>query len=352
MVAEARAIRRRMLEDAERRRGALVTELARVRAEIDAAIAALTRVAEPDARGPNAATHSDPTDGGEHEPARVGALFDALRADAPSPAPSPPPPKPAAPAAATEPSPVEADPPAVDDAPRVPAAPPAAQTPADRIRRRRDALLEPLVPEVVRVSKRLLQDEQNSLLDAARRAADATIPHVSCPNTCASATRGRPSSRRRSTPPTSAVAPRRERQDASRARRGVSWSSSPRSWSHRCASVSSPPSRASSARARTSRRTSCNERSDPRSERGTASGARSISSAMWRTCSRPPTPVACTTRPRPLAMLEWVPADPGRCPDCDDNALEPTLKGKAFPTGQQHPPAHPGCRCLVVPMEA
>ena len=49
--------------------------------------------------------------------------------------------------------------------------------------------------------------------------------------------------------------------------------------------------------------------------------------------------------------LRWVPADPGRCPDCDDNALEPTLKGATFPTGQQHPPAHPGCRCLLVPLE-
>jgi hypothetical protein len=53
----------------------------------------------------------------------------------------------------------------------------------------------------------------------------------------------------------------------------------------------------------------------------------------------------------PAAMLRWIPADPGQCPDCDDNALEPTLKGKAFPTGQPHPPAHPGCRCLVVPSD-
>jgi hypothetical protein len=50
-------------------------------------------------------------------------------------------------------------------------------------------------------------------------------------------------------------------------------------------------------------------------------------------------------------MLQWVPAHEGRCPDCDDNALEPTVKGEAFPTGQLHPPAHPGCRCLLVPAE-
>jgi DivIVA domain-containing protein len=48
------------------------------------------------------------------------------------------------------------------------------------------------------------------------------------------------------------------------------------------------------------------------------------------------------------ARLRWVPARVGKCPDCDDNALEPTTRGEPFPTGQQYPPAHPGCRCLLV----
>jgi len=48
------------------------------------------------------------------------------------------------------------------------------------------------------------------------------------------------------------------------------------------------------------------------------------------------------------AQLRWVPARLGKCPDCDDNALEPTARGQAFPTGQPYPPAHPGCRCLLV----
>jgi hypothetical protein len=48
------------------------------------------------------------------------------------------------------------------------------------------------------------------------------------------------------------------------------------------------------------------------------------------------------------ARLRWVAASIGKCPDCDDNALEPTVKGSDFPTGQPHPPAHPGCRCLLV----
>lgn len=52
------------------------------------------------------------------------------------------------------------------------------------------------------------------------------------------------------------------------------------------------------------------------------------------------------------ALLLWIPTAEGRCPDCDDNALEPTAKGAVFPTGQALPPAHPGCRCLVAPGEA
>lgn len=49
-------------------------------------------------------------------------------------------------------------------------------------------------------------------------------------------------------------------------------------------------------------------------------------------------------------MLRWVVDDGGPCPDCDDNALAGAVrKGEAYPTGQLHPPAHIGCRCLLVP---
>ena len=52
------------------------------------------------------------------------------------------------------------------------------------------------------------------------------------------------------------------------------------------------------------------------------------------------------------AQLEWV-AVPGTgdapCPDCEDNGLNGSQRpGEAFPTGHAHPPAHPGCRCLLV----
>lgn len=51
--------------------------------------------------------------------------------------------------------------------------------------------------------------------------------------------------------------------------------------------------------------------------------------------------------------FRWLVDDGGTpCPDCDDNALAgPTATGEAFPTGDLYPPAHPGCRCLAVPLE-
>jgi hypothetical protein len=50
------------------------------------------------------------------------------------------------------------------------------------------------------------------------------------------------------------------------------------------------------------------------------------------------------------AVLRWVVDDQGGpCPDCDDNALAgPTPKGESYPTGQVRPPAHAGCRCLLI----
>jgi len=52
------------------------------------------------------------------------------------------------------------------------------------------------------------------------------------------------------------------------------------------------------------------------------------------------------------AMFTWCTPPGGCCPDCADNALEPTRKGETFPTGQQYPPAHPGCRCATVSVDS
>lgn len=53
----------------------------------------------------------------------------------------------------------------------------------------------------------------------------------------------------------------------------------------------------------------------------------------------------------PGSHITWM-VDPATkcCSECDDNALGGAVKrGDAFPTGHNHPPAHPGCRCLVGP---
>ncbi|HEX5365119.1 MAG TPA: hypothetical protein VFW63_00445 [Acidimicrobiales bacterium] len=56
----------------------------------------------------------------------------------------------------------------------------------------------------------------------------------------------------------------------------------------------------------------------------------------------------------PGTAQRWL-VDPScaSCPDCDDNALAGEVPGgQAFPTGDVAPPAHPDCRCLVVPATA
>jgi len=62
--------------------------------------------------------------------------------------------------------------------------------------------------------------------------------------------------------------------------------------------------------------------------------------------------LAGTQRKKSL-QVEWIAAtetggEP--CPDCEDNMLNgPQRPGGEFPTGHVHPPAHPGCRCLLAP---
>ncbi len=55
----------------------------------------------------------------------------------------------------------------------------------------------------------------------------------------------------------------------------------------------------------------------------------------------------------PGTPVEWIidPAAKG-CPDCEDNSLAGRVAaGGAFPTGHTASPAHPGCRCLVLPVK-
>jgi hypothetical protein len=55
----------------------------------------------------------------------------------------------------------------------------------------------------------------------------------------------------------------------------------------------------------------------------------------------------------PGSAVAWVvdPAGPPS-PDCEDNALAGAVTaGDAFPSGHLSPPMHPGCRCLLVPVD-
>jgi hypothetical protein len=47
----------------------------------------------------------------------------------------------------------------------------------------------------------------------------------------------------------------------------------------------------------------------------------------------------------------WLVDDGGSpCPDAEDNSLAGlVVKGDPYPTGHCYPPAHPGCRCLLLP---
>ncbi len=67
------------------------------------------------------------------------------------------------------------------------------------------------------------------------------------------------------------------------------------------------------------------------------------------------TAVAAEARGRVASSVTvcWIP-DPGApaCPACGENAAAgPRSAGEAFPSGVLHPPAHPGCRCLVAPVD-
>jgi hypothetical protein len=47
--------------------------------------------------------------------------------------------------------------------------------------------------------------------------------------------------------------------------------------------------------------------------------------------------------------VRWVMTSSDGCSDCDDNALAGAVQvAEGFPTGHSGPPAHAGCRCLIV----
>jgi hypothetical protein len=211
-------------------------------------------------------------------------------------------------------------------------------------------VLAPLVPDLVRASKRLLQDEQNLLLDAVRRARTRVDPSRLLPD------------------------PVRHREvwaTTISAAADVAYGSGRTSGGRKRKSSSAPDRVVNELTAALvaplrERLTTTVESvvaegpypSTPELTRALVSAigaryrewkARDLEVALVDALSAAYARGAYDAAPSG-APLRWVPDRPGQCPDCDDDALEVTTKSKLFPTGQAFPPAHPGCRCIVVPV--
>lgn len=281
---------------------------------------------------------------------RTADLAPRRRAKARSRRPQTDPPPPIAEPAVSSPTEDDAPPPEASGPPERDADAEPVPSEDDAIRAARDAAIEPLAPDLLRAAKRLLQDEQNLLLDAGRRARkrleasrllpDATERAETTAETLAPAldvaySSGRTVTGKRRTNvhaperlvkdlATTLVMPLHERLAATIddvAARGP-YASLPEQHRELVSAIG--------ARYREWR------------SRDLAVHVGDVLAAAYARGAYDATPRG--------TELRWVPDAPGHCPDCDDNALEPTPKGKPFPTGQSHPPAHPGCRCLVVPV--
>ena len=110
-------------------------------------------------------------------------------------------------------------------------------------------------------------------------------------------------------------------------------------------------------------------REDTRIAIGEAEGDREVLSALMRDVYRKwkvesieshTEAIACSAFSKggflslePGSPMSWM-VDPAHscCSECEDNSLAGVVaRGDEFPTGHEHPPAHPGCRCLVVPVQ-
>lgn len=110
-------------------------------------------------------------------------------------------------------------------------------------------------------------------------------------------------------------------------------------------------------------------REDTRIAIGEAEGNREILASLmrdvyrkWKTdlIDQHVDDLACTSYSKggflalePQTRVSWM-VDPEAecCSECEDNSLAGAVtKGEEFPTGHAMPPAHPGCRCLVCPVQ-
>ncbi|MBV8979918.1 MAG: DivIVA domain-containing protein [Acidimicrobiia bacterium] len=214
---------------------------------------------------------------------------------------------------------------------------------ADRLLlERRDECLEPVASDLVRRLKRVLQDEQNEILDRLRQTRGRGGPDEALPPAPDQAARYRDA----------AVGPLTEAAQVGASFTGAGpvgdvWA---QAWAQAMADelVGGLRDRVSRSFAAVGETPEGNDAAD-------ALGA---AYRQWKTdridqVARHHLAVAFNggvlAASPDGAMLRWVFGDGGPCPDCDDNALAgPTAKGEAYPTGQHHPPAHAGCGCLLV----
>ncbi|HEX2275260.1 MAG TPA: hypothetical protein VHG90_15440, partial [Acidimicrobiales bacterium] len=223
---------------------------------------------------------------------------------------------------------------------------------------RRDELLDPLDADLTRQLKRVLQDEQNEVLDRLRRQRrprpDAVLPDE----------RAQRDRYRAVAHPVLAEAARRGFESVVGADARDPSPAVVEGWAAELAADLVGP-----LRERLERVLHDSEAptADPEAEEGDAESTQplaerlSASYRQWKIDQVEPAArhhvVAAFSRGVYAAApdgahLRWVVDDDGPCPDCDDNVLAGALpKGQPFPTGQPYPPAHVGCRCLLVPAE-
>jgi DivIVA domain-containing protein len=211
----------------------------------------------------------------------------------------------------------------------------------ERVLERRDAATEAIEQQLSRRLKRLLADEQNDLLDRARRARRASFADI-VPSEVEQAKRY------------SAKAwP--DLQDAASA--GASFFDAGNGASTEVGDLSAELASAIVVPLRSRLETAF--RNAAGDDEAVADGIRATY-REWKSQRLGDTArhfvLAAFTRGAYDAMpegtcLRWVVDNGGSpCPDAEDNALAGVLdKGAAFPTGHAYPPAHAGCRCLVVP---
>jgi len=208
---------------------------------------------------------------------------------------------------------------------------------------RRDEVLEPLGAQLVRKLKRALQDEQNEVLDRLRTARDKAQPDVVLLSVVDQARRYRD------------VAEPLLARAAQAGVRSVTGPDGRVAMSVDDLAVDLASDLVGPLRDRLERALTAAPDDDEAIVASLGAGYRQWKAERIEPVSRQHLAAAFTLgayRASPDdARLRWlVDDDEGACPDCDDNALAgPTPKGTKFPTGQMYPPAHAGCRCLLVP---